>query len=230
VVTDPRAGWAGLDELIQLTERALAVGLDEAVAAARAALAAALGEGVDDPEVERAIGIAVASAERALAARDVANADVDALRSMAHLDELTGLPNRRAFFARVDDELLRAQRGLTTVTLVLCDLDQLKAINDARGHPAGDAALRAFGELLAANVRASDCVGRLGGDEFGVLLVGADATGADHLLKRLCESEVDDVRASFGVARVPDDGRTRDELVAAADRRLYEQKQARRSS
>jgi diguanylate cyclase (GGDEF)-like protein len=231
VGTEPGAGWLDLDELFELTERALTVGLDEALEDARRRLTERLGAGVDDPAVEHAIAVATASAERVLATRDAHALDVDELRSMARLDELTGVLNRRAFFERLDEELVRTQRTGAPLTLVLCDVDRLKAINDANGHPAGDRALRAIAELLDSNVRASDSVGRIGGDEFAVILAGADE--ADAMLHRLCENpgdvdpEMEDVRASFGSARAPTDGTTRDALVAAADRRLYEQKKAR---
>ena len=112
----------------------------------------------------------------------------------------------------------------------MCDVDGLKAINDRHGHPAGDEALRAFVDVLSANLRASDSVGRVGGDEFALLLRGAEAEATAAILCRLTATIRDDVdgvgdiRASFGSARCPDDGLTREALVAAADARLYEQK------
>jgi diguanylate cyclase (GGDEF)-like protein len=232
VVTEPEAGWLELGELFELTERALTVGLDEALEDARRRLTERLGATVDDPAVQRAIARAAASAERVLAARDANEADVDELRSMARVDELTGVLNRRAFFERLEEDLVRARRTNAPLTLVLCDVDRLKAINDAHGHPAGDRALRAIADLLNSNVRASDSVGRIGGDEFAVSLPGAEE--ADAMLHRLCEEppevepEVEGLRASFGTAHAPEDGVTRDALIAAADRRLYEQKATRR--
>ena len=161
-------------------------------------------------------------------------AEVIRLREEARIDTLTGVLNRRGFLERLDDELARADRTSAPFTLVLCDLDDFKALNDAQGHPAGDAALRAFTELLTANLRVSDSVGRLGGDEFGLILVGADGDDADTTLGRLITTLATgapdgmELRASFGTARAPHDGTTRDELVAAADRRLYEDKRAGR--
>ena len=119
---------------------------------------------------------------------------------------------------------------------MLCDLDGFKAINDAHGHPAGDAALRAFADLLSANLRSSDSVGRVGGDEFGLILVGADSVDANGILGRLGATlragvpEVGGVQASFGAARAPGDGASRDSLVEAADRRLYEAKRTGHSA
>jgi diguanylate cyclase (GGDEF)-like protein len=161
-------------------------------------------------------------------------AEVIRLREEARLDTLTGVLNRRGFLERLDDELARADRSHAPFTLVLCDLDDFKALNDAQGHPAGDAALCAFTALLTAELRMSDSVGRLGGDEFGLILVGAEADDADAVLDRLTATLAAGspdgmvLRASFGTARAPDDGTTRDELVAAADRRLYEHKRGSR--
>jgi len=160
-------------------------------------------------------------------------AHVDQLEALARVDELTSVLNRRAFFERLDFELQRANRAKAPVSLVMFDLDQFKALNDAHGHPAGDAALRTFARILERNVRASDAVGRVGGDEFALVLVGADPVDAATILERITatlESDppaLGDVRASFGEARSPDDGSTRDELVDAADRRLYDHKRRR---
>ena len=239
--------WPVVRALVDLTERALAQGLDAAVAGLAATVGQALGTEVRitvppdggrpdvtgvDTDTARAIGDAITSAERAMAAWATETAQVDELRELARLDDLTGALNRRAFFERLDDELRRAQRTAAAVTLVLCDLDGFKAINDAHGHPAGDAALRAFAELLEANVRSSDSVGRIGGDEFALILVGADPAHAEGIVSRLAGTlrtgvpEVGGVQASFGSARAPEDGRSRDALVEAADRRLYEAKRA----
>ena len=247
VVGDPVVPWPVVRALVDLTERALEVGLDDAVMDLATRIGRAVGTDVHialptdggrpevagvDADTARAIGDAVASAQRAVATRATEAAQVDELRELARLDDLTGALNRRAFFERLDDELRRAGRTSAPVTLVLCDLDGFKAINDAYGHPAGDAALRAFAELLETNVRSSDSVGRIGGDEFALILVGADAADADRIVDRLSATlragvpDVGGVQASFGTARTPVDGRTRDALVDAADRRLYEAKRA----
>jgi diguanylate cyclase (GGDEF)-like protein len=228
-VTDPELPWSAVEALVGLTERALDDGLDEAVAEALRSLRAA-GLDVDAPALARALALAIASAERSLARRDTDAASVDELREQARLDDLTGALNRRAFFARLDDELARARRARTPVTLVLYDLDGFKAINDAHGHPTGDAALRAFAEGLETRLRASDSVGRIGGDEFALILVGADAQHEASILERLSTTLASGgpgttgVCASFGTARFPEDGASRDDLVAVADRRLYEHK------
>jgi diguanylate cyclase (GGDEF)-like protein len=158
---------------------------------------------------------------------------VDQLRELARVDELTGVLNRRAFFERLDSELHRARRAKAPLTVVLYDLDQFKALNDGHGHPAGDAALRSFTRILERNVRASDAVGRVGGDEFGLVLVGAEAEDVERILDRVATTLEQDppalgqIRASYGTARAPDDGWTREALVEAADRRLYDHKRRR---
>ncbi|MFL6207160.1 MAG: diguanylate cyclase [Acidimicrobiales bacterium] len=170
-------------------------------------------------------------ANQALAAVTDA-AHVDQLEALARVDELTGVLNRRAFFERLDVEVHRARRTKAPVSVVLYDLDQFKALNDGHGHPAGDAALRTFSRILERNVRASDAVGRVGGDEFALLLAGADANDVARILERITATTESDppalgVRASYGVARTGEDGWTREELVEAADRRLYDHKRRR---
>lgn len=172
------------------------------------------------------IELAIDATLRALARREADTAGFEELRTWARIDELTGALNRRALFEHLDACLARDQ----PVTLVLCDLDGLKAINDRYGHPVGDAALQAFVKLLSSNLRASDAVGRVGGDEFALVLPGAGIRAVVRIVGRLSTTIADaaagvaDVRASFGVAWCPDDGCTRAELLAAADRRLYDDK------
>jgi diguanylate cyclase (GGDEF)-like protein len=221
--------WAVVAALVELTERALAEGLDAAVAAAADRLEAA-GFDPAGPIARPALAAAVASAARALAARGEDAPDVDELRELARLDDLTGALNRRALFVRLEEELARAERAGTAVTLVLYDLDGFKAINDEHGHPAGDLALRAFAERLGANLRGSDSVGRIGGDEFALILIGIDAAAESRILRRLATTVASagpgttHVHASYGAARYPEDGATREDLVEVADRRLYERK------
>ena len=171
-------------------------------------------------------------ANQAVAAM-VGAADVDKLQRLARRDDLTGVLNRFVFFERLEDELERCRRFDERLTLVLCDLDRLKAINDEHGHPTGDAALRRFARVLEGNVRSTDVVGRVGGDEFGLILTGSDPADAERALARIRTELEDDggdevgVRGSFGSARAPDNGHTRPDLVAVADARLYEDKRRR---
>lgn len=167
-------------------------------------------------------------ANQALAAVSDA-AHVDQLEALARLDGLTGVLNHRAFFEHLDGQLQRARRSNEEVTVVLFDLDQFKALNDAEGHPAGDAALKSFGRILERCVRSGDAVGRVGGDEFAVTLVGAEPAAEQAVIQRILTTLDDEppgsgVRASYGTARARDDGWTAAELVDAADRRLYDHK------
>lgn len=243
-------------QVVVLTEQALARGLDTALDELLPAMASALGARsitVDLPECPRAadplvvvdhddpdlagtlarlLTVAVASAHRVVDARATATAQVDELRAIARVDGLTGALTRRAFLEVLDEALGHARREGGHLTVALCDLDGLKAINDEHGHPMGDAALQAFVRLLGNNLRGYDTVGRLGGDEFGIILPGAEAEAEAAILGRLrtrIERGTDggaEVHASFGTARFPDDGTTPDDLLAAADRRLYERKRS----
>jgi diguanylate cyclase (GGDEF)-like protein len=149
------------------------------------------------------------------------------LSEQARTDELTGLFNRRHFHERLAAELARAQRDVTSVGLVLLDVDDFKRVNDVHGHPVGDQVLVAFGEVLAAHVRAGDVVCRTGGEEFGVILPSADEREAVRCAERLVSAVRDAVwsiagpmTASAGVAVAPDDAGTVATLFKAADERL----------
>jgi diguanylate cyclase (GGDEF)-like protein len=103
----------------------------------------------------------------------------------AALDALTGLANRRAFVATLDAEIARQRRHPDGFALALLDLDGFKALNDSHGHRAGDEALRVVAEVLRSNTRASDGLGRIGGDEFAILMP-ATATAPMAMLNELC--------------------------------------------
>lgn len=118
------------------------------------------------PVVETVMAAAVA-AEETIHRQAVR---IEQLESLSVTDELTGLFNRRGFEAELRRTLARAERNGERGLLVMCDLDRFKPINDTYGHPAGDAVLHRFGGVLAAAVRQGDVVGRLGGDEFGLIL------------------------------------------------------------
>ncbi len=241
------------EALVALTERALDGGLEGALHDVLPGLSEAIGArsitveladtdtgppgvevDVDDPAlavaVAKVLASAVGASQRAVASHATDTAHVDELRALARLDDLTGALNRRAFLEVLDEAVAQAARGGPPVTLALCDLDGLKAINDVHGHPTGDAALRALVDLLSSNLRAYDSVGRVGGDEFALLLHGAESEATAAIVSRLATTIEGgaageaDVRASFGTARCPDDGTTRDALMARADARLYEDK------
>jgi diguanylate cyclase (GGDEF)-like protein len=156
------------------------------------------------------------------------------VEQQALVDELTGIANRRQCEDTLPAEIARAERFGTPLTLVIADLDDFKGINDRHGHAVGDDVLREFASVLQATVRETDLAGRWGGEEFLLLLPGADAVGGAQLADRIRsafaersflgrDGEVARVTCSFGVAQLQpaDDGR---ELFAAADRALYRAK------
>jgi diguanylate cyclase (GGDEF)-like protein len=143
------------------------------------------------------------------------------LHHASRTDELTGALNRRGFEARAVDELARARRTGAEVGLVLLDLDDFKIVNDTLGHHAGDELLCWVGATLAGDLREHDAVGRVGGDEFAVLVASGDASAA---LERLQASLAPRVNACAGAATFPADGPDLAALYRAADVRLYEGK------
>jgi diguanylate cyclase (GGDEF)-like protein len=157
------------------------------------------------------------------------------LRHEATHDPLTSLPNRRALLARLPQEVEAAGRTEGTFSLILCDMDNLKVVNDTLGHEAGDLALRLLAGALRAGLRRGDEAYRLGGDEFAVVLPGASRLDAERVSRRLreataacAESPVNRVEASFGIA-VYESGESPDRLVARADEALYRDKRGRES-
>ena len=150
----------------------------------------------------------------------------------ALVDGLTGLANRRAAADALHVEAARAERLETPLSVVLADLDGFKDVNDEHGHAVGDAVLRAFAEVLRDTLRESDLAGRWGGEEFLLLLPGADEEGAAQLAERvrigLAARRIPSVpglrvTASFGVAEYAGEANT-EQLVAAADDALYRAK------
>jgi diguanylate cyclase (GGDEF)-like protein len=149
------------------------------------------------------------------------------LSLQARTDELTGLFNRRHFHERLGSELARARRSGEPVALMLLDVDDFKAVNDGHGHPVGDGVLRAFAGLLRDAVRGADVVCRTGGEEFGVILPGADAeeaiTAAHRLVATIREAAIGPsggLTASVGLAVAPVEGDTVAGLFRTADDRL----------
>jgi diguanylate cyclase (GGDEF)-like protein len=152
----------------------------------------------------------------------------------ALVDGLTGLANRRAASDALHAEAARAQRLETPLSVVLADLDGFKDVNDEHGHAVGDEVLRAFAEVLRETLRESDVAGRWGGEEFLLLLPGADQEGAVQLADRVRSALAARtipgvpglrVTASFGVAEYAGETNT-EQLVAAADSALYRAKRA----
>ncbi len=146
---------------------------------------------------------------------------------LAQTDPLTGLLNRRALNELLDRELCNGERYATPLSFLVLDLDELKQINDARGHAAGDEALQRFAGTLRDCARCGDIAARYGGDEFVLVLLRCDRDGVGALLERLFSVlEGLALGCSAGVAFYPQDGRSAEELFAAADQALYAAKQA----
>ncbi|HEX2206338.1 MAG TPA: GGDEF domain-containing protein, partial [Longimicrobium sp.] len=148
----------------------------------------------------------------------------DEVRELSLTDPLTGLANRRQLRLVLERSLAAARRG-ESLTVAMLDLDDFKAVNEARGHIGGDRVLRGVADALAAEVRGSDLVARYGGDEFLVVLPGGNAASAASLLRRVRERLAGEVSVSAGIAEYGPDAATPDELIEAADRRLYAAKQ-----
>lgn len=149
----------------------------------------------------------------------------DRLRRSALADPLTALPNRRHLELLFDYAIARARRRPEDLSLLLIDVDELKRINDAGGHAAGDAALRTVGAALRAQCRRSDLPARISGDEFAVLATGADGPEAVALAERVRAALAESPGAphvSIGVATLARVGaQDASELLAAADAALY---------
>lgn len=161
-------------------------------------------------------------------------------REQSSQDSLTGLLTRRAFGDVLSARLAEAERFKKHVSLCLIDLDRFKSINDTYGHAVGDRVLGAFGRLLLSRFRTEDLRGRWGGEEFAVAFFGEWGQSAREILSR-ATSEFSrmvfrgdanapfQVTVSAGIATFPIDGRTVDDLMLAADRRLYDAKRAGRN-
>ena len=146
------------------------------------------------------------------------------LAERARRDPLTGLLNHRAFHAQLQAEAVRARRYRGRIALVAFDLDGFKQINDREGHLEGDRLLRAFAAALAGTIRETDYAGRTGGDEFAALLLEAEAGTVDRFLERLRERLPEGLAFSAGAAYLPKECSAAEQLLAAADRRLYADK------
>jgi len=156
---------------------------------------------------------------------------LDVQRYDAWHDALTGLYDRRSFDRLLDMAIARSTRYGWPFTLVLLDLDHFKSINDELGHPAGDAVLRDLGERFRRALRFGDNAGRIGGDEFAMILPNTEADLVPALLGRVRRAEGVESACpafSFGVAQCPDEATEFDKLVGLADARLLEAKQAKR--
>tara|TARA_R110002072_G_scaffold300253_1_gene477209 strand:+ start:115 stop:879 length:765 start_codon:yes stop_codon:yes gene_type:complete len=118
---------------------------------------------------------------------------------LSETDQLTGLPNRSAFFARADKLLDEGQNS----AVLMIDVDNFKHINDTYGHYAGDVALAQIGRHLRKNLRAEDAVGRIGGEEFAVLLKDGEFSAVDRTTSKICDTIMIDTRRATDTALQP---------------------------
>jgi diguanylate cyclase (GGDEF)-like protein/putative nucleotidyltransferase with HDIG domain len=169
------------------------------------------------------VGLAI---ENALAFQEAENS--------ATTDYLTGLPNARSLFMHLDRELARSRRLKTTVTVMVCDLNGFKKINDQFGHLEGNRTLKLFGKILQESCREYDYVARMGGDEFVIVAPGLSAKAAEgrgvrlselahHAGREACGVEWLSLSVGFAISAV--DSVDPEQLLAEADRRMYAQKQ-----
>ncbi|WP_299806712.1 GGDEF domain-containing protein [uncultured Shewanella sp.] len=162
------------------------------------------------------------------------------MRLLAMLDPLTELLNRRAFFKDADSHILRAKQERRTLSVIALDLDRFKSINDDYGHGAGDIVLRHFAATIKANCRTSDLIGRIGGEEFALLLPNTSAAAAYALAERLHialrQAVVKHDYSSIGytvsagvISLVPKKADNIETLLNKADRSLYLAKETGRN-
>ncbi|WP_181952555.1 sensor domain-containing protein [Vulcaniibacterium gelatinicum] len=160
------------------------------------------------------------------------------LQQLAHFDTLTGLPNRRLFYQSLYSILEQAAANRWLVAVLFVDVDHFKTVNDTLGHVVGDELLRQVGQRLVNCLRVRDTVGRLGGDEFGIILVAPqDPQGAVIVADKLkdafrepllLEGREVQVTLSIGITVFPDDARDADTLIRYADTAMYAAKEAGR--
>ncbi|NMC68771.1 MAG: diguanylate cyclase [Myxococcales bacterium] len=161
------------------------------------------------------------------------------LAEMATTDGLTGLANRRVFDAELERHVKSAERYRKPLSLVMCDIDFFKRVNDTHGHKVGDEVLRGFAQVLLACKRDLDVVARYGGEEFAILCENTDTAGAKLLAERVrreliqrpfaAEAGVFRVTCSLGVATFPVHAQNREDLVRLADEALYRAKHSGRN-
>lgn len=165
---------------------------------------------------------------------------VQKLKEMATTDGLTGLPNHRSFQEELIRQVAHSNRFKTPTSIILCDVDKFKGVNDTYGHPVGDIVLKALGDTLRRNVvRDTDMPARYGGEEFIIICGGTDTNGAVQLGERIrkdLENQVfhtdkGELRCtiSMGVATFPEHAKTKEVLVEHADLALYAAKEGGRN-
>ncbi|HEY0837379.1 MAG TPA: sensor domain-containing diguanylate cyclase [Azospirillum sp.] len=163
----------------------------------------------------------------------------ETLRRLSLTDSLTGASNRRHFIEVAEREIERAQRYRRPLSMLMLDIDHFKRVNDTYGHHVGDEALRAFTAVCQRTLRRNDILGRMGGEEFAVLLPETDAPGARRLAERIRRKVMETAvpadggavrfTVSIGVASCQGGEHTVDALLSCADEALYQAKHAGRN-
>ncbi len=187
-------------------------------------------EGAFDPEEVRQLEVvAIQAADALLRARLFEQTE-----RLATTDGLTGLLNHRTLQARLEEHLAQAQRYQKKLSLILCDIDHFKSVNDTYGHPVGDQVLKGVARVISKEARATDLVARYGGEEFAIVMPETDAAGAMVIAERIREklrslvfnTEIGQlsVTLSLGIATCPDDAGGKVQLIELADGCLYQAK------
>jgi diguanylate cyclase (GGDEF)-like protein len=163
----------------------------------------------------------------------------DRVHNLASTDSLTGLATQRTFLQRLKEEILRAGRAQTPVSLIMLDVDHFKKCNDTFGHQAGDEVLRVVSRILVSRVRPVDCVARYGGEEFMIILPAIDHDQAMEVAETVrasieaeplvFEGARSSVTVSLGVSSFPKDATSQSQLIRIADERLYRSKSGGRN-
>lgn len=164
----------------------------------------------------------------------------DEMSTLAKTDCLTGLYNRGYWEYCLKREFKRYNRTCQTPSMIVLDIDHFKKVNDTYGHPAGDEVIRTLGKLLQSSLRTTDIIGRLGGEEFGIILI--DTTGepaemlANRIRERIAETVIEhdghqiQITSSFGVCELTEDFADEQAWFATTDLGLYDSKHAGRNS
>jgi diguanylate cyclase (GGDEF)-like protein/PAS domain S-box-containing protein len=161
-------------------------------------------------------------------------------KQLANIDSLTNLYNRRFFTQQVENEYLRAKRYKHPMTIISIDIDHFKSINDKLGHPAGDQVLISVAKILKENLRQTDTLARIGGEEFSIILPNTSVNSTIDFAERIRRSQSKlritgewkgevSLTVSIGVASFSTDDKSFDELLSRADKALYQAKELGRN-